>query len=48
MAVKLLRLGVGYVTIRDKKIYASDTWHFEFIIVETDEVKISGNKDFVQ
>lgn len=43
-----MRLGVGHVTIRDKKIYANETWHFEFVIVEADEVKIAGNKDFAQ
>lgn len=28
LAVKLLKLGVGYVTIRDKKVYGSESWNF--------------------
>ena len=35
VAVKFLKLGVGNVMIRDKKVYGSESWNFEFVIVET-------------
>ena len=36
------------MTIRDKKVYGSESWNFEFVIVEVDEVRVSGDKDHVQ
>lgn len=48
MAVKLLKIGTGNVVIRDKKIYGCEAWNFEFIIVEMDEVRVAGDRDYVQ
>jgi hypothetical protein len=48
VAVRYLKLGVGYVTIQDKKIYGSAIWNFEFTIVESDEVRVTGDKDYAQ
>ena len=36
------------MTIRDKKMYGSESWNFEFVIVETDDIKVLGDRDYVQ
>lgn len=48
LAVKLLKIGTGHVVIRDKKIYGCEAWNFEFIIVEMDEVRVAGDRDYLQ
>jgi hypothetical protein len=45
--VNLLNYGLGYVVIKDKRVYGSIEWIYEFEIVEVDNVIIKGNKDFI-
>lgn len=34
--------------IKDKKMYGSQSWNIQFIIVEADEVKVFGDRDYAQ
>lgn len=45
--MNLLNYGLGYVVIKDKRVYGSIEWIYEFEIVEVDNVIIKGNKDFI-
>lgn len=46
--MKLLKIGTGNVMIKDKKIYGSEIWNIEFIIVSMDEVRVNGDREYVQ
>lgn len=45
--INLLNPGTGTVTIKDKRVYGSIEWIYEFTIVEVDEVIVVGNKDYI-
>lgn len=47
LSVNLLNIGRGWVTLRDKRVYGSTEWVFEFVIVEADEVVVAGERDYV-
>jgi hypothetical protein len=45
--VNLLNIGRGWVSLKDKRVYGSAEWLFEFVIVEADEIVVVGDRDSV-
>ena len=46
--VKLLRVGQGQVVIKNRRVYGSTEWTFDFIIVEPEDLVVVPRRTLVQ